>query len=58
MKRKKKKNDQIKDIIKSARKQSREDEINAHGKPILYQKIETSKKKYKRIKKVDLDENN
>jgi hypothetical protein len=57
MKRKKNKNDQIKDIIKSARKQSREDEIKAHGKPILHQKVETSKKTYKRLKKVNDDEN-
>ena len=57
MKRKKNKNDQIKDIIKSARKQSREDEIKAFGKPILHQKVEESKKTYKRLKKVNLDEN-
>jgi 16S rRNA U1498 N3-methylase RsmE len=57
MKRKKKKNDQIKDIIKSARKQSREDEIKAHGKPISLQKVAESKKTYKRYKKVNTDEN-
>ena len=57
MKQKKKKNDQIKDIIKSARKQSREDEIKAYGKPISHQKVEESKKTYKRLKKVNLDEN-
>lgn len=57
MKRKKNKNNQIKDIIKSARKQSREDEIKAHGKPISYQKVAETKKAYKRLKKVNLDEN-
>ncbi|MGC3978491.1 MAG: hypothetical protein QM751_09865 [Paludibacteraceae bacterium] len=54
---KKKKNDQIRDIIKSARKLSREDEIKAHGKPILHEKVEVSKKIYKRLKKVNLNEN-
>ena len=57
MKQKKQQKNNIKDILKIVRKQSREDELKAYGKPILYKKVEESKKKYKRNKKVDLDEN-
>jgi len=51
MKKKKKKNNEIKDVLKAVRKESREAEINAHGKPILYTKVEQSKKIYKRNRK-------
>ena len=56
MKPKKKKINPIRDILKAARKESREDEINAHGKPINKTKVETSHKVYKRNKKVDIEE--
>ena len=40
--------------IKASRKQSREEEIETHGKPINYNKIVVSKKVYNRKKnKVD-----
>lgn len=48
--------DLIKDVLKQARKESREAEIKAHGKPINRTKVQTSPKAYKRIKRVDLDE--
>jgi len=51
MKKLKKKNNEIKDVLKSVRKESREAEINAHGKPILHTKVEQSKKIYKRSRK-------
>jgi len=35
-------------IIKAARRQSREEEIAAHGKPINHNKVEVSKKAYTR----------
>lgn len=57
MKQRNKKNKEIQDILKSTRKQSRDEEIKAHGKPILFKKVEESKKKYKRIKKVDFTGN-
>ena len=41
MKPKKKKINPIRDILKAARKESRDDEINAHGKPINKTKVET-----------------
>lgn len=56
MKPKKKKINPIRDILKAARKESRDDEINAHGKPIHKTKVETSPKVYKRNKKVDIEE--
>ncbi len=34
--------------VKATRKQSREEEIKAHGKPINYRKIKESKKSYNR----------
>jgi len=39
MKPKKKKINPIKDALKAARKESREDEIKAHGKPVLHTKV-------------------
>ena len=48
--------DLIKDLLKEVRKESREAEINAHGKPINKTKVETSPKVYKRNKKVDIEE--
>ncbi|NLO71075.1 MAG: hypothetical protein GX102_09115 [Porphyromonadaceae bacterium] len=53
---KKRKQNIIKDILKQARKESREAEIKAHGKPINRTKIQKSIKAYKRNKRVDLDE--
>ncbi|MEA4984977.1 hypothetical protein SDC9_30208 [bioreactor metagenome] len=47
---KKKKNKEILDIIKAARKLSREEEIKLHGKPINQTKIVQSKKVYNRNK--------
>ncbi|MDD2285117.1 MAG: hypothetical protein PHQ11_06930 [Paludibacter sp.] len=47
---KKKKNKEILEIIKAARKQSREEEIKLHGKPIKQTKIVQSKKVYNRKK--------
>lgn len=55
MKRKSKKNI-IRDILKQARKESREAEIKAHGKLINHRKVQASRKTYKRNKRVDLDE--
>lgn len=46
MQKKKKKN--ILEIVKAARKQSRQEEINLHGKTINLSKIVTSKKVYSR----------
>ena len=43
--------------VKAMRKQSREEEIKSHGKPINYKKIIASKKLYKRKnKKADTNE--
>ena len=50
MKPKKKKINPIKDVLKAARKESREDEIKAHGKPVLHTKVVQSKNKYNRRK--------
>lgn len=50
---KKKKNKNILEIIKAARKQSREEEIKLHGKPIKQTKIVQSKKVYNRKKMKD-----
>lgn len=47
MKRTKKQQTTI-DAVKAARKASREEEIAAHGKLIMYTKIKKSKKKYNR----------
>lgn len=49
-------NDQIRDIIKAARRKSREEEIKTYGKSISHTKINDSKKIYRRNKKVDIDE--
>ena len=48
MKNSKQKN--VMDIVKASRKRSREEEIEAYGKPINYQKIVPSKKVYNRKK--------
>ena len=47
---KKKKNNHIIDIVKAARKKSRQEEISLHGKTINYSKIAKSKKIYNRKK--------
>ncbi len=47
---KKKKNKEILDIIKATRKQSREEEIKLHGKPVKQSNIVQSKKVYNRKK--------
>jgi hypothetical protein len=52
----KKKSKEILAIIKAARKQSREEEIRLHGKPIHRSKVVPSKKLYKRKKRVDEQE--
>lgn len=44
----KKKTDDILLALKAARKASREQEINAHGKPVCYTKVFKSKKVYTR----------
>ncbi len=49
MKNNRKKNSTL-SIVKAARKQSREEEIKVHGKPINYKKIAESKKVYNRKK--------
>lgn len=56
MKPKKKKPNLIKDLLKIARKESRETEIKAHGKSINRSKVQISPKAYKRVKNVSLDE--
>lgn len=56
MKKGKRKQNIIKDVLKQARKESREAEIKAHGKPINRTKIQASSKAYKRNKKVNLYE--
>ena len=43
-----KKKNKVLEQVKAMRKQSREDEIKSHGKPINYKKIIASKKLYKR----------
>lgn len=42
--------------VKAARKQSREEELKAHGKAINYQKVIANKKKYNRKKNKADDE--
>ena len=55
MKTKKKNN--VLEQVKAARKQSREEEIQSHGKLIIYKKIVESKKVFNRKKnKADADE--
>ncbi|MPN55947.1 hypothetical protein SDC9_203631 [bioreactor metagenome] len=44
----KKKKNNILEIVKAARKQSRQEEISQHGKPVRFSKIVTSKKIYSR----------
>ena len=52
-----KKKNKVLEQVKAMRKQSREDEIKSHGKPINYKKIIASKKLYKRKnKKADTNE--
>lgn len=41
----------IMEQVKAARKQSRDEEIQTHGKPINYRKVMDSKKQYNRKKK-------
>ena len=55
MKQKKKKNF-IVEQVKAARKQSREEEIQTHGKSINYRKVMASKKQYNRKKNKADDE--
>ena len=55
MKPKKKKINTIKDVLKAARKESREDEIKAHGKPVLHAKVVQPKNKYNRGKNKKID---
>ncbi len=55
MKRKKNNKEVIKDIIKAVRKANREEEIRLYGKPLPKNRIKQSKKRYKRNKKVNLD---
>lgn len=45
-----KKRNTVTDMLKSARRKSREEEISTHGKPINYKKVVPSKKVYKRKK--------
>lgn len=55
MKTKKKNN--VLEQVKAARKQSREEEIQSHGKPVNYKKIIESKKVFNRKKnKADANE--
>ena len=46
-----KKKNKVLEQVKAMRKQSREEEIKSHGKPINYKKIIASKKLYKRKNK-------
>lgn len=57
MKRKKKQLNATMLMLKAAKKQSREEEIKNHGKPVNYLKISKSKKIYNRKKnKAETDE--
>lgn len=56
MKQKRNKNSQVKDILKQLRKERREAEIKAHGKPINPNKVQSSPKAYKRVKWHETDE--
>lgn len=51
----KKKTDDILLALKAARKASREQEINAHGKPICHTNVYKNKKKYTRKTKHKTD---
>ena len=51
-----KKKSSILEQVKSARKQSREEEIQTHGKSINYRKVMASKKQYNRKKNKADDE--
>ena len=55
MKRKKEKNQVVKDVLKLMRKESREAEIKAHGKPVLHTKVVQPKNKYNRGKNKKID---
>lgn len=56
MKPKRRKPNLVKDALKQIRKENRENEIKAHGKPISRTIIQKSSKTYKRDKRVDLDD--
>jgi hypothetical protein len=47
------KKNSVLDQVKASRKQSRSEEIQAHGKAIHYHKVMASKKKYNRRRKAD-----
>ncbi len=53
---KRKKKNKVLEQVKAARKQSREDEINTHGKVIQYHNILETKKTYNRKKSKADDE--
>lgn len=53
---KKKKQTSLLDQVKAARKQSREEEIRLHGKPVNYRKVTESKNRYNRKKNKADDE--
>ena len=53
---KQKKKNSVLEQVKSARKQSREEEIQTHGKSINYRKVMASKKQYNRKKNKADDE--
>ena len=53
---KQKKKNSVMEQVKAARKQSREEEIQTHGKSINYRKVMASKKQYNRKKNKADDE--
>jgi hypothetical protein len=53
---KQKKKSSVLEQVKAARKQSREEEIQTHGKSINYRKVMASKKQYNRKKNKADDE--
>jgi hypothetical protein len=53
---KKKKTNKVLEQVKAARKQSRDEEIQTHGKSINYRKVMKSKKQYNRKKNKADDE--
>jgi len=53
---KQKKKNSVLEQVNAARKQSREEELKAHGKAINYQKVMASKKQYNRKKNKADDE--
>jgi len=53
---KKKKQSSVMEQVKAARKQSREEEIQTHGKSINYRKVMESKRQYNRKKSKADDE--